>query len=247
MTTQTNATPTSSSMALDMSHSPAGCGPSVLLFDLGGVLIDIDFSRALRAWQAMSELPFDELQQAFVFDAAYEAHERGELAAADYFSHLASTLRLRGSPQQVAAGWNAIFMGEITATTTLVQAASTRLPCFAFTNTNATHQACWSQLYPQVVASFDGIFSSHQMGLRKPEPLAFAHICQVLQRPPASILFFDDLLLNVEGARAAGLQAVWVRSPQDVQQGLQGIGAIDSTFDQHRPTSRAAAPPRAAG
>ena len=52
-------------------------GVRALLFDLGGVVIEIDFDRVLKRWEGMSALSFDELKAKFHFDAAYEQHERG--------------------------------------------------------------------------------------------------------------------------------------------------------------------------
>jgi epoxide hydrolase-like predicted phosphatase len=192
-----------------------------LLFDLGGVLVNIDFSRALMAWSSLSTLPADELRRAFRFDHAYERHERGEIAAHEYFSYLTSTLQLCATPQQVEAGWNAIFIGEIAETRMLVEAARQKLPCYAFTNTNASHMKTWSALFPRVVSAFDRVFASHQMGLRKPERAAFDYICRTLALSPESILFFDDLAENVRAAQEAGLLGVLVRTPQDVATALR--------------------------
>src|SRR5262249_42098969 len=94
-------------------------------------------------------------------------------------------------------------------------------PCYAFTNTNATHMDAWSALYPAVLHAFDRVFASHEIGLRKPERAAFEHVCSELGLAPASILFFDDLPENVHGARAAGLEAILVRSPADVAAALR--------------------------
>lgn len=200
--------------------------PQALLFDLGGVLIDIDFGRALAAWAPYSALPEAELRAAFRADLAYQRHERGEIGAAEYFDHLKAMLRLDASHQQIAAGWNAIFVGEITATRRLIEAQCGVLPCLAFTNTNATHMVAWQRLFPQVVASFDRIFASHQMGLRKPERAAFEHIAARTGFAVQRIVFFDDLLENVQAAAEAGLQAVQVRSPADVHRALQALGLV---------------------
>jgi putative hydrolase of the HAD superfamily len=198
--------------------------PQALLFDLRGVLFEFDFGRALQAWSGHSALSLAELRARFTFDAAYERHERGEIGAGEYFAHLASVLGLSATPQQIETGWNAIFIREIGETRALVQAARRRLPCYAFTNTNASHMTAWSAQFPGVVAGFDRIFASHEIGLRKPERAAFDHICRALALPPQSILFFDDLPENVQGALDAGLRGVCVRSPADVARALREHG-----------------------
>jgi len=198
--------------------------PQALLFDLGGVLIEIDFARAFRAWQPISRLSLEGIAAAFKFDAPYERHERGEIGAPEYFDHLCSTLSLAKDHARVKEGWNSIYIGEIAETTAMLRFARKRLPCHAFTNTNATHQAAWSAQFPAVVNSLDRIFASHEIGHRKPEKRAFEHIANALGVPTGAMLFFDDLAENVAGARSAGLQAVHVRSPDDVRRALQAIG-----------------------
>ncbi len=195
-----------------------------LLFDLGGVVLDIDFNRAFEHWQPVSRLSLDEIKAGFEFDAAYQQHERGEMDAAQYFTHLCNTLQLQEGHTRIAEGWNAIFLGEISETLAMIQSARSRLPCYAFTNSNAAHQAVWSAMFPSVVQAFDRIFVSSGMGCRKPERQAFDHIAREINVTPGAILFFDDLAENVAGAQAAGLQAVHVRGPADVRVALERIG-----------------------
>ena len=200
--------------------------PKALLFDLGGVLVDIDFKRALDAWAPYSSFSRAELATAFKADAQYERHERGEIDAPAYFEHLASTLRLVATQEVIERGWNAIFVGEITSTRLALEALRGVVPCYAFTNTNASHMAEWTRQFPEVVAALDRIFASHQLGLRKPEKLAFEHVCELAGVQPSSIVFFDDLAENVAGAVKAGLQGVHVRGPQDVLKALHSFGFL---------------------
>ena len=195
-----------------------------LLFDLGGVVMDIDFNRAFAHWQPISRLSLAELKTAFTFDVPYQRHERGEITAAEYFAHLARLLQLDDDPAQIAEGWNSIFIEEITETRHMVQAARAQLPCYAFTNTNAAHQAAWSGRFPALVQAFDRVFVSSEIGHRKPDRSAFEFVAQTIGVPIGTILFFDDTLANVEGALAAGLEAVHVRGPADGKAALQRLG-----------------------
>lgn len=133
-------------------------------------------------------------------------------------------LQLKDDPVRIAAGWNSIFIREITETLRMVEAARAMLPCYAFTNTSATHRAAWSARFPAVVQAFERVFVSSEIGHRKPERSAFEFVALTIGEPMASILFFDDTLENVKGARAAGLQAVRVRGPADVGAALRRLG-----------------------
>ena len=215
----------SSSRGRQVADPSAYCyQPKALLFDLGGVVVDVDFDRALAAWAPHSSLSLPDLRRAFKFDLQYQRHERGEISSSEYFDHLATILELSASRTVVAEGWNAVFVGEVAQTRAMVQAMRAHLPCYAFTNTNASHMPVWSALLPEVVASFDRIFASHEIGMRKPERAAFERICRAVGVEARSIMFFDDLLENVQAARAAGLQAVHVRTSEDVRRALQDVG-----------------------
>ena len=198
----------------------------VLLFDIGGVVIDFDFNRAFSMWEPISRLSCEQMRQTFEYDLAYEQHERGEITAEAYFAHLSATLELEEDYTRIAEGWNAIFVGEISETRVMLQAARTKFPCYAFTNTNASHHAVWSAMFPEVWSSFERVFTSHELGYRKPESQVFEHVAQTLGVPLDAIMFFDDMLENVEAATKAGLYGVHVQSPADVRGALQSIACV---------------------
>ena len=129
-----------------------------LLFDFGGVLVEIDFERALQEWNQWTLLSIEELRQRFKMDEAYVKHERGEIEASEYFTHLRNVLELEANDSEIILGWNAIFLNEIVETVDYVQAVKEKLPCFAFTNSNPTHQDYWMSAFPRVVESFQKIF-----------------------------------------------------------------------------------------
>lgn len=191
-----------------------------LLFDLGKVVFEFDFERALQHWAPFSALPIEQLRTRFRHDEAYCRHERGEISAAEYFDTLRHGLQLTATDEQIGRGWNGIFTDEIGETLDAIVAAKQRFPCYAFSNSNHEHQRTWRAAYPRIGDAFDRVFVSSDIGMRKPEAAAFAHIAQAIGVAPGAVLFFDDLAENVEGAIAAGLQAVQVRSPADVRQAL---------------------------
>jgi putative hydrolase of the HAD superfamily len=197
-----------------------------LLYDLGGVLIDIDFERVFRHWARFSPNPPEKIREHFVFEEHYHRYERGETGDAEYFDHVRRTLSLTASDEQILEGWNAVFVGLNDEVLALARDASRYLPSYAFTNTSLSHQAAWTHRYPDIRRTFREVFSSAEMGLRKPERPAFEAVVDRMGMEPSSILFFDDMPQNVEGARRAGIQAVLVRSPADVRGGLAALGLV---------------------
>lgn len=191
-----------------------------LLFDVGGVLIDIDFKRALRHWSKASGVDESLLSQRFSLDRDYEDHERGELTSAGFFAALRRSLQLGLSDAQLQAGWNAIFIGPFAGAATLLQQLGTQLPIYLFSNTNQVHYAFWGSEYPELLAPVRQVFCSHEIGLRKPSVEAYAHVISQIGLPAERIAFFDDSALNVEGARQAGLLAFVTAGPDALRQSL---------------------------
>ena len=187
-----------------------------LLFDLGGVVVDISFEQALEHWSHPSGVPAETLKSRFAFDAAYEQHERGEVEAGEYFASLRTTLGVTLSDEQLKAGWNAIFLGEITRTVDLLRRLEGKVPLYAFSNTNATHKAFCYKGYSDALAPFERVFVSSDIGKRKPERDAFVHVASEIGVGLERIMFFDDTKENVVAAEALGMHAVLVRSPNDV-------------------------------
>ena len=194
-----------------------------LLFDLGGVVIDIDFDRVFARWAAHAQCDSAAIRKRFAQDAPYQRHERGEIDAAAYFASLRRTLGIAISDAQFADGWNEVFVGEVPGAAALLRRAGEKMPLYAFTNSNPTHQHVWSRRFSSMLGMFRRVFVSSDLGKRKPEPEAFHAVAAAIGVPPERILFFDDSLENVEGARASGLRAVHVRSVVDVEDSLQAI------------------------
>jgi glucose-1-phosphatase len=194
----------------------------VLLFDLGRVVIDIDFDRAFARWAEHAGCDPARFRERFPHGTGYERHETGEIDADAYFANLRSSFGIDISNAQMLDGWNAIFVGEMPGMSGLLTRAARRFPLYAFTNSNREHELYWSRRYSDVLRHFKEIYVSSTIGLRKPEAEAYDYVVQAIGVPADRILFFDDSPVNIDGARARGLQAVQVRSSADVASALAG-------------------------
>lgn len=204
-------------------------GIKALVFDVGNVLIHIDFDRVFHRWAALAGVPFAEVKARFAFGERFLAFERGEMESADYFAQLRRDLGLGLTEGQLAAGWSEVLLPEIEPTVVLLPRLARRIPCHLFSNTNLPHYEVWSRRHARAFAPLGRHFVSHEMGSRKPEAESFAHVARELALEPREILFFDDMAANVEGARAAGFAAVHVRHPGDVERAVRPWLGADAT------------------
>jgi putative hydrolase of the HAD superfamily len=199
-----------------------------LLFDLGGVVIDIDFNRVFARWAEHAACDPRRLRDCFSPDAHYRGHETGALSDSAYFASLRSSLGIDISDAQFLDGWNDIFIGEVPGIAPLLARARERVPLYCFSNTNRAHEICWSARFADVMQNFQRSFVSSTIGLRKPDVEAFRFVVKEIGVPARRIMFFDDNLQNVEGARACGLQGVHVTSQAVVADTLAAIGVSNA-------------------
>ena len=195
-----------------------------LLFDLGRVVIDIDFNKTLACWAGHAGCEVAHLKARFSPDQTFKRHETGEISDAAFFEGLRTSLGIKLSDAQLLDGWNAIFVGEIPGISRLLARAAKHLPLYAFSNTNSAHVEHFSPRYAAVLGHFREIFLSSTIGLRKPDAAAYDHVVKAIGAPAPRIVFFDDLAENIEAAKARGLIGVLVSSPGDVGDALAALG-----------------------
>ena len=207
-----------------MTINPQANFIKALLFDLGGVVIDIDFDRVFESWAGYANQSVEVIKSRFAFDSHYERHERGEINASEYFASLRKTLGINISNDEFIEGWNSIYIGEMPGVVKLLSDIKEKCPIYGFTNSNAAHQSVWSVRFDNILKLFKKVFVSSEIGKRKPEPDAFRFLSDEIGVNPDNILFFDDSLGHVEGARAVGMKAVHVVNPySDIKDALENI------------------------
>jgi HAD superfamily hydrolase (TIGR01509 family) len=208
--------------------SPALLSPGsadALLFDLGRVVLDIDFSKVVACWAGHAGCDAARLAGRFSWrDEFYQRHEKGEISDAEFFAALRALLGVDLSDAQFLEGWNKIFAGEMPGIAKLLARAAQRLPLYAFSNTNNAHVEHFSEQYADVLSHFRQLFLSSAIGLRKPDAEAYDHVVKAIGVPAERIVFFDDLAENIEGARHRGLAAVHVTAPDDLANALSALG-----------------------
>jgi glucose-1-phosphatase len=206
------------------SHALSPAAADALLFDLGRVVLDIDFSKAIACWATHAGCAPSDIAARFVRGETYRRHEVGSISDAEYFDSLRTSLGIQISDAQFLEGWNAIFAGEMPGIADLLARASNHLPLYAFSNTNRPHVEHFSVVHADLLGHFRDIYLSSTIGLRKPDQAAYDHVVGAIGVPASRIVFFDDLAANIEGARACGLMAVHVTSSADVAGALTALG-----------------------
>lgn len=193
------------------------------IFDLGGVVIALSRGQTIRIWAEAIGIPADEIRRRFADMACYHRFERGEVAPEDFYRHTCEKLGHGLSPEAFSRGWNAILGGPIPGIQALLARLSTRLRLVLLSNTNIIHAAEWRRTCAGVLGHFERVFTSYEMGCRKPEPECFRMVLDYLGLPPEQVVCFDDSPENVAAAAALGMVARCAAGPEDAARELRTL------------------------
>lgn len=179
----------------------------VVLFDVGNVLIQLNYDRIFELWAQPGGHDPKALRKLFTLTDAFYEYERGATTTADYVVSLNKLIGTSLDVDQFRLGWNAIFDGEIDGMAQLLDDVAGQARLFAFSNTNVDHVEVFSE-YDNILGRFEKVFVSNDVGERKPDVAAYSKVINQIGVSAEKVLFLDDIDDNIQGAVKAGLHAV---------------------------------------
>lgn len=188
------------------------------IFDMGNVIIDIDFQRVLSVWSNLSGKPLSELNSNFISGETFKQHERGRISDVEFAEAINDELGMSLSFDEFAEGWQAIFMSvrpDVIDIMNKLREQGHRV--VVLSNTNRLHQDYWPQHYPEIAASADFLYLSQDLGLRKPDPDIYQYVLESEEFDAQDAVFFDDIRENVDAAVELGIKGVYVKDRDTVR------------------------------
>jgi putative hydrolase of the HAD superfamily len=187
-----------------------------IIFDLGGVFIDIHYQHTKQAFEALGVPDFDALFQQSYSNPLFAQLERGQVSPAMFYQQLRQQTGLQASDDDIAQAWNAMLGQFRPGAVALLPQLAGQYRIFLLSNTNQIHHEAFSQQYQQQFGhAFDDHFEkahySHTLGQRKPDVACYQAVLQLHGLQAADTLFVDDTHKNIEGAKQAGLKTLWLQ------------------------------------
>lgn len=176
----------------------------VVLFDLGGVLIELGGVPVIRDWGGIES--DDEVWARWLTCRWVRSFERGECTPDAFARGVVEDWNLQISPDVFLAEFREWPKRLLPGALDLLAALRGRVRRACFSNTNELHWGRFRDAW-ELGRSLDHHFVSHEIGLVKPDSAAFAHVLDRLECPAEAVLFLDDVAINVEGARRVGIDA----------------------------------------
>lgn len=188
-----------------------------IIFDLGGVLLNLDIPRTQKAFASMGAKDFQQYFAHGFADSFFKDYEIGKISDREFIDSLKALTGISSSDEAIISGWNAMLLDFPAERIELLRSLSSKYRVFLFSNTNALHLAAFRQTYRDAFGGgdlddhFEKAYYSHLLGQRKPDRSSFEHILKENGLVASETLFVDDALVNVEAAKEAGLQGIYLR------------------------------------
>ena len=193
-----------------------------IVFDLGQVIIDVDFNASIRAFQALNVENATELMQDDEHVNILHQFEKGEIDTNGFRDAIRQIAGNRLPDEQIDTAWEAMLGHIPSSRLQLIHEINKIFSTFLLSNTNPIHlKAIYYYVANEHEAfSFNKIFQaeyySFQLGMRKPDPAIFWHILNQNNLNAANTLFLDDSSEHIESAKRLGMKTIKVDKQHDL-------------------------------
>lgn len=195
-----------------------------MIFDCGGVIFHFSSDNIFKHWAMVSGGDANEMKKKFDFDEIFHKFEKGEIDSSLFRKNTMNKLELKISDEEFDNGWNSMYMELVPGIAQLLQELRSTYRLVALTNTNAIHAEKWPILYSSVLESFEKVFSSHEIGARKPEQKAHETVLNYLGLNPNRVIFFDDNPEFVRAAAEMNIESICVTSFKQMVDEMNRLG-----------------------
>lgn len=186
-----------------------------ILFDLGAVLLNIDYNLPVLAFKELGVQNFDQLFSHAGQSELFNLWETGKISRRDFAQAVREWSGLQLSEEEIFTAWNSILLDLPIHRIEFLKSLHNRYEVSLLSNTNEVHVAAFEKIAEETLGpgqwrkAFNGeIFYSNQIGLRKPHPRTFLYVLNKIGFRPEETLFIDDTPGHVRGAESVGIRGL---------------------------------------
>ena len=189
-----------------------------IIFDLGGVILNIDYQLTENAFKTLGIQNFSDLYTQAAQTGLFDNYEKGLCSTPYFINALLDFLPPNTSANKVVSAWNAMILDFPTENLELLKQLKNKYRLFLLSNTNDIHLQAVNRSLQRVSETknlapyFEKTYYSFEMGMRKPSGEIFDKVCLDNNLSPSKTLFIDDTERHIAGAKAVGLQTHFLTS-----------------------------------
>jgi glucose-1-phosphatase len=191
-----------------------------IIFDLGGVILDLSVEDTLTAFSNLSGLKKEKVKDIFIASPEFNEFEKGLMDDHDFRDFIRKTYAPQATNEEIDRCWNAMLLGLPIEKLELLQSLKKQFSVCLLSNTNGIHLHHINEVILKKLTGknsldeyFHKAYYSHRMGKRKPEPEIYLQVLQENNLTAGETMFLDDNAHNIESAASLGIQTVYVHHP----------------------------------
>jgi len=183
-----------------------------IIFDLGNVLLDIDYNKTIEAFEQLGLQNFKNSFAPDKVNSFIQDLETGKISEETFYESIKKISKKPLASAQIKNALNALILKFRTESLSFLEEISPKYKLYLFSNTNSIHLTAFKEIFKRNIGnnSLDGYFTkayySHIIGFRKPDTGAYNFVLNDANIIAVETLFIDDLANNIEGAKAVGIQ-----------------------------------------
>ena len=200
---------------------------NTIIFDLGGVILNIDYHLTENAFEAIGFPNFAELYTQFKQTDLFVKLEKGVISPQDFLNQLQQYAEYEVSHQAMIEAWNAMLLDLPVENLELLEQLKDHYRLVLLSNTNAIHYECFFDQVEQLTGRrdlspyFEKEYYSHHIGKRKPDQEVFDFILGDCHIEPENTLYIDDSPQHLETAKSLHLKTLLKDQSKALKQTLK--------------------------
>ncbi|MDR3287689.1 MAG: HAD family phosphatase [Prevotellaceae bacterium] len=190
-----------------------------IIFDLGGVIINVDYHKTENAFKNLGISEFDKIFSQVQQSKIVDNFEVGNITPEQFRENLRQMCGIFLTDEIIDKAWNAMILDFPAGRIATLEKLGQKYKIFLLSNTNKIHiDYCMSNIdFEKIKSKFDKVYLSHEIHLRKPDTQIYEFVLQDARLQASQTLFIDDTAKNVDGARLAGLNAYHLANGETVE------------------------------
>ncbi|MFO8018265.1 MAG: HAD family phosphatase [Promethearchaeia archaeon] len=201
-----------------------------ILWDLGGVIVNLDYTSFFRFIQTHSKLQLTEAKFKQILMSNYDAYHEGTISSNEFYELMNNVLKLNQIREtEFFNAFNSIIQSLNTDTIEIIKKVKRQdLTSFVLSNVNSAH---WNHLLEKDwdwMPLFEDFILSYEIGVTKPDPEIYKYAIEKARCKANQILFIDDNYVNVKGAKRCEINTIFYKNQSQFQTQLKeklGINA----------------------
>jgi len=192
-----------------------------IIFDLGGVLLNINPLLSLIELSKVSGISQDELRITLAGEQVFEKMDTGHLNSEQFRSELCRIMNKKVSDSEMDRIWNVLLLDFPAPRVELLQQLAKNYRVFLLSNTNLIHYIHYTREFQMrygipMESLFERLFLSYEIGMHKPDAGIYKYVLQQSGIEASESVFFDDSLANVQAAELQGILGIYLQTGHEV-------------------------------